>query len=666
MDPPHPNTLLLFLLLTLLSCALPTAFAALLDNFPLEAALSDPQSSVPFARPVSAVYDKGTLLYVASSNGQILQVDVRTAVSRTLNEGGNDQPIGGLCLDSRDSTTLYATGRSSGKVYAFKANGQLVKTYQLAPPGTVFLTSCVQTQFQLLVVDSKNDHMYYLPLSDEKGIRGKPASTEMFSGEYVGFQLPLGGDWQQSPSAPINAYGIEWTQNYNRTRAFILNSATGILYSMPVSEKGVDSDQIKEVNVTGQIDTFPGAMGILFDSIDESVLYITMPHWNAIAVLEFGTDWDTEPKQAKFIRLIDNLSLANGPISISEYGNFIYVTSYRMRNPKFYTLIRAARYRAQRLEGQNYTTTYDDEPVPFKELTPIATVAADVLKAPPRSGRTAPSAVPDSTVMILPSVSPSAGPVEASPAPMESPFAAIGNDAQEQTSSGTGSNASKPPPTFSENNGPVTDDSGGDSGGGDGGGDGGGGSCFPSNARVTRRDGRRVRMDALRIGDEVVVGITGEGLQMFSKVYAFSHADSGAISEFVVLEVSNNQTLAVSPGHYVRVGRGTRSGLRTADDVEVGDVLTGGEGQSVTVRRTGRSRERGLYNPHTLHGDIMVDEILTSTFTSHIAVRCGEALLLPLRAMGRMNWTFGNRLMSWWLRQGDGGSWSAWTQGTFG
>jgi hypothetical protein len=41
----------------------------------------------------------------------------------------------------------------------------------------------------------------------------------------------------------------------------------------------------------------------------------------------------------------------------------------------------------------------------------------------------------------------------------------------------------------------------------------------------------------------------------------------------------------------------------------------------------------GLYNPHTMHGDIVVDGVHTSTYTDSVAPALAHALLWPVRML---------------------------------
>jgi hypothetical protein len=82
-------------------------------------------------------------------------------------------------------------------------------------------------------------------------------------------------------------------------------------------------------------------------------------------------------------------------------------------------------------------------------------------------------------------------------------------------------------------------------------------------------------------------------------------------------------------GHYLYVN----GELQTAGSVKVGDMLTLANGDKSAVTEVSSQWAPGLYNPHTLTGDIVVDGILTSTYTDAVSPTLAHALLAPLRQM---------------------------------
>lgn len=146
-------------------------------------------------------------------------------------------------------------------------------------------------------------------------------------------------------------------------------------------------------------------------------------------------------------------------------------------------------------------------------------------------------------------------------------------------------------------------------------------ACFPADAEVQVREGGTKRMEDVTIGDEVAVG-NGK----YSEVYMLTHADQTRWSLFVRLEVSG-RILHATRGHYVYVN----GMLKKAMQVKVGDWMMLENGEKGLVEHTGIEWKRGIFNPQTNSGDIVVDGILVSTFTHTVPAAIAQGLLAPLR-----------------------------------
>lgn len=151
--------------------------------------------------------------------------------------------------------------------------------------------------------------------------------------------------------------------------------------------------------------------------------------------------------------------------------------------------------------------------------------------------------------------------------------------------------------------------------------------CFPADATVELRDGRAVRMADLAVGDVIRVA-PGATDAAYSAVYFFSHRTTSGTYGTVRLTTADGATVEATPGHYVYAsGR-----LVAAAAVAVGDTLTTADGAAARVVATTRTTGTGLYNPHTLHGDMYVDGLRVSTYTTAVEPGVARALLAPLRA----------------------------------
>lgn len=151
--------------------------------------------------------------------------------------------------------------------------------------------------------------------------------------------------------------------------------------------------------------------------------------------------------------------------------------------------------------------------------------------------------------------------------------------------------------------------------------------CFPGTATVQLKDGRTILMRDLVVGDTVLTGPGGQ----YSEVYLFSHRLADTTATYVQLKTASAALLQLSKRHYVYVN-GDR--LVEAQSVKVGDNVTlGALGEATTVIAVGLARNEGLYNPHTLQGNIVVDGILASTYTAAFPPALAHAVLAPLRAL---------------------------------
>ncbi|GAB0490875.1 hypothetical protein MMPV_002115 [Pyropia vietnamensis] len=157
--------------------------------------------------------------------------------------------------------------------------------------------------------------------------------------------------------------------------------------------------------------------------------------------------------------------------------------------------------------------------------------------------------------------------------------------------------------------------------------------CFPGDATTELADGRVVAMADLEVGDIVRVA-PGDGPAAFSAVFLFTHKIPTSPRTFVRLTTASGARLDASAGHYVYAnGR-----LVAASAVAVGDTLqvaTPAGWADSTVTATRRVTASGLYNPQTLHGDIVVGGVRVSTYTTAVQPTVASALLAPLRAVYR-------------------------------
>lgn len=166
--------------------------------------------------------------------------------------------------------------------------------------------------------------------------------------------------------------------------------------------------------------------------------------------------------------------------------------------------------------------------------------------------------------------------------------------------------------------------------------------CFPGDAMVHMSNNGALKMiKDVTVGDSVSVG---HGMK--SEVFTFSHYEPEAWTQFVVIWTRCNSKVLLTSGHFLYVN----GQLRQAGVVQVGDFLRVSNGSWCDVIKVGQERRMGLFNPHTVHGDLVIDGVFTSSYTSFIKPQSAHALLAPVRGVWKLeltHWT--HKGLSWIL-----------------
>jgi hypothetical protein len=149
-------------------------------------------------------------------------------------------------------------------------------------------------------------------------------------------------------------------------------------------------------------------------------------------------------------------------------------------------------------------------------------------------------------------------------------------------------------------------------------------SCFPAGATVELEGGAPVRMDALRVGDRVHVGGGA-----FSDVFMFTHKVADFAGDFVEIATAGGAVVRATAGHFMYVN----GGLAAAGTVAAGDSVELGRGGADVVARVSTVASTGLYNPQTVQGDVVVDGVRASTYTTAVEPAVAHAALAPARAV---------------------------------
>jgi Hint module len=149
-------------------------------------------------------------------------------------------------------------------------------------------------------------------------------------------------------------------------------------------------------------------------------------------------------------------------------------------------------------------------------------------------------------------------------------------------------------------------------------------NCFAASALVELESGIPKRMDELAVGDRVKVGNN-----LYSDVFMFTHKIPAVRNNFVVIRTVSGEAITLTPGHFIYLN----NALVDSATAKVGDTIFLGSGAVSVVSSVSQTVEAGLYNPQTVHGDIVVNGIIASTYTTALPPGTAHALLLPLRAL---------------------------------
>lgn len=149
--------------------------------------------------------------------------------------------------------------------------------------------------------------------------------------------------------------------------------------------------------------------------------------------------------------------------------------------------------------------------------------------------------------------------------------------------------------------------------------------CFPGFMQVEARGGM-VRMDELKVGEEIWDG------EQWSEIIMFSHRQWDIDTRFIHLD-TDSESVTASVGHYII----SQDGLKRMGDVQVGDVVyvQGGMNKITRVRSVSG---RGLYNPHTKSGRLVVGGIWMSAYTTAVDWRIGHAGVSTVGWLGMGRW----------------------------
>lgn len=206
-------------------------------------------------------------------------------------------------------------------------------------------------------------------------------------------------------------------------------------------------------------------------------------------------------------------------------------------------------------------------------------------------------------------------PVTESPAlPGQSQSATPSMPPSASASASVGSGGGLEDPTFEPSASPEEDDEGG--------------VCFPAPAQVHKADGSIVRMDELSGGVEVRTSVNKEDQEKrSSKIFLFTHRNKENRGRCVRVRTACGHELTLTASHYIRNSEGH---LIAAGVVGEGETTLQTVDGSCKVESIEKVTGMGLYAPHSLHGDLIMDGVVVSSYSKAVHPALSHALLTPL------------------------------------
>lgn len=131
--------------------------------------------------------------------------------------------------------------------------------------------------------------------------------------------------------------------------------------------------------------------------------------------------------------------------------------------------------------------------------------------------------------------------------------------------------------------------------------------CFSDRTTVQTRSRGKIRMHELKLGDEVLTATSKNGAITYEQVYSFGHRNEVVSTEFLQFLPSK---LELTPNHLVF--KKDQKAPVPASMIQIGDELMNGQVVS-QIKRTTRS---GVYAPFTFSGELIVNDVVVSSYIS--------------------------------------------------
>ena len=251
-------------------------------------------------QPEGITAGRGNTFFVGSLvDGAIYRGNVRTGKGSVIIPGKKGNVAVGTEFDSH--RRLWVAGGGTGKARVYNTrNGNLRRTYDLAPAGRTFVNDVVVTRTAAYFTDSVNPRLYRIPIRPNG--RFGPAQRLPYSGQLV-----------YQPGFNVN--GIEASPNGRRL--LVIQSNTGNLYRVNAMNGRTRLVKMRASLTNGD--------GLLRHG---RTLYVVRNQNNRIAVVHLGRFYRSG-------RLVDVLRDPDFkvPTTVARFGSRLYAVNARFGTP---------------------------------------------------------------------------------------------------------------------------------------------------------------------------------------------------------------------------------------------------------------------------------------------------------------------------------------------
>jgi sugar lactone lactonase YvrE len=258
--------------------------------------------SVPNGFAPEGIAISGAYAYLGSrATGSVYKASLRTGTGSVIYTGPGT-PSNGLKIDSRGRA--FISGNTGGDIRVISiSTGALLKSYQVATAGTIFINDVVLTKNAAWFTDSFNAKLYKLAIASDGTLADSIVTLDL-----TGITITGGG--------AINLNGIEQTPDAKSL--LVVQSNTGLLFKVD-----------KSTGVATQVD-LGGASVINGDGLllEGCTLYVVQNRSNQVSVFTLNNAGTTGTLDTTITN--DGFAI---PTTAASFGNRLYIVNGKLTTP---------------------------------------------------------------------------------------------------------------------------------------------------------------------------------------------------------------------------------------------------------------------------------------------------------------------------------------------